>query len=375
MNHKYKRLLVLLLIAAMALTLPVFSASAAEPLDLTKPVKVTFTGGPSDYVEDINSAGITIDLYKIATAVKETDVGQDSHGDMYVFSVDSAYSSLGIPTSYAEMNTADWSSLAQSTAKAVLLRGGKPIETAPLGAITDTSALTAGLYLVVPHGTKLTTPDKYVVMDGNSLTTIVNSDVYVYSYYPELLAVPSTLSSMGIDKGTSVDRDAFEDPAGNQHEGASTAGEWQYSISALLKPTREYRFGDLVINKTLESWESSGPATFVFSVVAESNDKEVYNNVVSLTFNSAGSKSYTITGEIPVGAQVTVEEIYSGAGYELTSRKIQDTTINPPGKDAASVSFSNKFTDNSLVTGYGVENTFKLKEDGKTWEYIGNSLG
>ena len=130
-------------------------------------------------------------------------------------------------------------------------------------------------------------------------------------------------------------------------------------------------FGDLVIEKPLSNWESSGPATFVFNVEAKLGGKTVYTSVASLSFSGAGTKSYTFTEVIPVGAVVTVTEVYDGSAYTAVGGTVKTVTVKYPTGDPtvaednpATVSFTNDY-DKHERHGSGILNTFT--KNGTQW--------
>ena len=129
----------------------------------------------------------------------------------------------------------------------------------------------------------------------------------------------------------------------------------------------EYLFGDLVIEKTLEKWEDSSDATFVFSVKAVKNGEVAYTDVASLTFSGPGTKSYTFTGVIPVGAEVTVTEEYSGSVYKAVGAKEVTVTVEKPSgeEDPATAKFTNTYDGTGGNKGSGILNTFT--KDGESW--------
>ena len=160
----------------------------------------------------------------------------------------------------------------------------------------------------------------------------------------------------------------------------SQSDDWIYNLTEKnavgLKPDREERKGDLVINKTLTSYNATvGGATFVFHVKVEKLDGTITNNVYKMEFNGAGNASFTI-GDLPAGAKVTVTEAYSGASYKLVSDNDQKTTIIAQEEEGnpVSVSFVNEY-DGGQNGGSGVVNRFY--KDGGTlgWENDLNAGG
>ena len=132
---------------------------------------------------------------------------------------------------------------------------------------------------------------------------------------------------------------------------------------------RSDRYGDLVINKELTEYNASvGGATFVFEVYAVKTDVDtneevvVYNDVVSMTFDAARTKSVLIKN-IEAGAVVNVKEVYSGASYQLAvdSKEVATTTIIADKE--VSVGFVNDNND-GLNGGSGKVNIFTKANDG-----------
>ena len=129
-----------------------------------------------------------------------------------------------------------------------------------------------------------------------------------------------------------------------------------------LKPERKDRYGNLVIDKTLTSWhETLQGASFVFEIKAEKEDQVVYNDVVSLNFDQAGTMSRTIEG-IPAGAKVTVTEIYSGGSYEQTGAGMPEgDIIRADGEIHAA--FTNQYDGRLNQGGISVVNHFTYEKD------------
>lgn len=160
--------------------------------------------------------------------------------------------------------------------------------------------------------------------------------------------------------------------------------EKQYAIS--LKPERTDRYGDLIIDKDLLSYnETLGTAYFVFQVEASKTDvdtgsvEKVYSNVVSLAMNGTGMESIYIDN-IPAGADVTVTEVYSGASYEFKYSEILNSAdeMTEDGKfekliiiadederGTAEIEFVNDFNE-GLNKGTGLVNNF-VYSDGQ-WQ-------
>ena len=402
MNHKAKRILTLIMLAALLLSLPVIGASAAdltfEDGKVTNSTALSFIVGPNsdqnEFFTDIKTAKVQVDLYKVADAVQETG----GHGSMYVYD-NMKYGLTGLDTYDAlkALTNDDWRSMAQNAANTLFA-----LSTLPTPDYTFTSAETgtvgpqnvdAGLYLVIAHGSDLAQAD-YVVKDGSNVSTIANSDIYVYTYTPELISLPTTVDEMGVVVSPTsgdpyTDYNTYVDADGKTQTGVSTAGgDWKASLTAMLKPVREYRFGRLVLQKTVPAIEEHSDATFVFHVVGmltrNGNTSKVYDDYLSITFGTNdGGKTILyhdpVTNldyiELPVGTVITAEEVYTGSCYQLDSLTMEAggksaNTIPVPydaeGKELSLVVTAvNSYKPNDIHIGYGIQNTFE--QNGESW--------
>ena len=324
-----------MLAAGFAMAAPVLSGTAhAVELDTACSLTVTveskqMEGGPQEMPE------VALDLYKIADAV--TAEGQDSY-------------------SYKE----GWQQLAQQAADITFSAGNLPcatVETAESDRLTAAD-LDAGLYLMIARGRNLTA-EEYIVRntaaeEGETdswITTVAYSDSYVFTYEPQLVSLPAKEAD---EEGNIV---------------ISGSGEWIYNATAVLKPELSGRYAALRIDKELLSYRTGNPATFVFLVEATLQGETVYSNVVSMDFNEAGSQSELITDKIPVGAEVTVTEVYSGVTYRIAegSQTVQNIILNniEPDEEGFSniVSFRNEY-DGTGRSGSSITNHFEYMDDG-----------
>jgi hypothetical protein len=337
MKKNWKRpLMALVLAVSMALALPV-SSIMAETIDSNAKCSLNVTPGTFD---DLKNANVVYDLYKVATIVPDTVY------ETYGYEATAAYSSLNNTLQNTDkLSSEDWSNLALEAAK-ITFADGQSIATTLSGAKVNTVSdqFTAGLYLLIARGSDI---DDYVIKsEDGTISTIAYSNQYVYTFSPELIALPSK-------------------DAENGKINTANRGSWKYDVSVTLKPEQSIRFGNLEITKTLDTYESSEPATFVFQIEALLRGKTVYSNVVALNFTSAGQKQILIKDKIPVGAKVTVTEVYSGAKYKLTSDSSQTTTILNPTEGTATVGFTNTYSATNLG-GHGIVNHFIKGSDGWT---------
>jgi hypothetical protein len=352
MNHqpkllakKWHRSLIAIVLAAGLLMLPVWMAGRANAIDLTR--KCTLTVDATGSFEDAANANVVIDLYKVADAVEVPSY------DTYAYSPVAPYTTLQTADGVTledtdQLTNADYQELAQQAAQ-LTLNSGMSVAKAVNGGEAGTSLgdLDAGLYLLIARGADI---EDYVttVTDeagDTQIATIAHSSEYVYTYAPELITLPS--------------KAADENGVVN----TSNPGEWIYDLTVTLKPEQSVRFGDLEIVKTLDTYEGDSTATFVFQIEATVNGTVVYSNVAGLNFTSAGTERILLADQIPVGATVTVTEVYSGSKYALTSEESQTVTIVAPDDGTASVSFRNTYSGENRG-GSGIINHFTNDGDG-----------
>ena len=301
-----------LTLALSAMILP--QVRAATAIDMTKECSVSFeldTTGTGSF-DELTDLAVPISLYQVATV--------NEYGE---YTANAGFESLKLDAISSETTAAEWE---QKAADAMAILGeDTAADYSTVIAEEETAAsihnVEMGMYLVVADE--------------------VQSAYYTYSFTPYLLAVP------------------------NNYYYDNGSDDWIYNITSGLKPEQTERYGDLVINKTLSSYNATlGDASFVFQVEATGlNGDTVYSDVVSLVFDA--------------GAQVTVTEVYSGASYSLTAdtAQTQQVQIVADGEEGApvSVSFENEYNE-SLNGGSSVENHFNYTEpadpaDTGTWSW------
>lgn len=339
----------ILLAAALvfsALALP--KAYAAGPIETEKAdCKITVNVANSKYAEgtpvfgELSTLEVPVKLYKVATV----DVSGNFTGISPFNDVD--FTGISIDED-EKVVAAHWEDLSAESAEIADANTSlTPITKKISNGTVEFTDLTTGLYLVYAQVTESTN--------------------YEYHFKPYLISLP----------GNNYDP---------KTEGSSD--DWVYNVTVGLKPEKLDRYGDLIIKKTLDVYNSTNSnATFVFQVEASKTDvdtgekKVVYSNVVSMAFEEAGTKELCIE-KIPAGATVTVKEVYSGASYEVKSDAEDEAVIVADVKydsvdekeeivevETAEVEFSN--THNGIPHGgSGVINNFKFGNDGWEWREI-----
>ncbi len=343
-----------------AALMPCGTAHAAPTLDLDREcrlqVKLAAMAMEEGGTEELPDAAI--DLYKVADAEKEEGY------DTYRFVNRDGFAGLecDVPLGDPDADGRElWTSLAQqaaamafSDAAAVspVVEGAAPnTDLAPAGA----SGLEPGLYLMIVRGKGLEREDyiEYSAQEtGEALiSTVAYSDSYTFTYSPQLVALPT---KEGAEGGI-----ATSDP-----------GDWLYELELEPKFAMDGRFADLRIDKELTEYLAGSPATFVFTVEAVLHGSVVYSNAVSMTFDGPGIQSELIADRIPVGAQVTVTEVYSGATYRVAAGSAQAQTLTMANGDAGSADFANIASFRNVYDGSGREgaaitNHFEYMDDGE----------
>lgn len=295
-------------------------AGAVGALDTTKACSLSMQACGDEELANLSATAVQAKLYRVAdvdaiyqyTAVAEF-AGLATIND----------NGTSLPLKNLKDDTAAQWELAAAQA-AALAEGVTPTREVAFAAGTaSVTGLTPGLYLLC--------------------TDTANTGEYVYTYAPILISLPSMDAADGSDI---------------------------YDITGVkLKPARTDAKADLAIGKTLSRYSTlQGPATFVFSVEAVRGGKTVYSNVVSMVFDAAGSKTVTLK-DLPVGAEVTVTEVYSGACYQATTQASQTVTIKAKADGENAVRFANDY-DDSRRGGTSVTNRFDPGAGSWQWKQV-----
>lgn len=312
---------------AVILALP-FSAMADgvhKPLELEKKCSLTVnvTAGGTEYAWDeqlmgIDWQGVSVELYKVADVRKAAGV------DDYVYSAGDANPFEAVVNGANDLLRAPagadaWDALARQAAETVRAsKEGNPIAFAYKGNVyAGVAGIDAGLYLMLirDEGSDF----KEIAMeDGTSnIATVVRSENYEYEFAPALVSLP-------------MRREMLDD------QNVYTGYEWVYDLALTPKNGISYRYGSLEIVKTLTGYRAGEPATFVFRVKTSYDDgragaKFEYDDIVTLHYdqNSPATQTVKLEGKFPMGARVTVTEVYSGNAYSLTTGEKEPIEIKP----------------------------------------------
>ncbi len=396
MRMKSRRTLAVLL--SMILLLALAPSGFAVNLEAPNTLTVNFVPENSDFGNDLKTARIQVDLYKLAAA--EPDVAGDSYhyavsetdnGHPFWAALTQLQGDLADAEKLEDQNNRDtvfdkFEPYAQTFAGIVLdSHPGHPeipVTRSELAVAENTTitvdTLDAGLYLLIIHGAGLTTKDGvpetgYVVKTeqasgetGTDKTvtyaTRVVTDDYEYLYRPQLLTVPTKVSEE------------------NEQQYNTAYGNWVNTLTIYAKPTREANNGDLKIIKNVNN-PGPDPVDFVFEVSWLGKDRIPVTKVVSMTFEGETRKEYVLANTVPIGTEVTVTEVHSGIGYtaEISSRTATIVATPTPTEGAASADSADSagiaevvFTNDHTGPGggHGILNRFTAGSD-KSFDGVG----
>ena len=370
-SKSIRRALVLLLSAACFLcAFPFFAAAEGEDGSLTA-IPVAETSTDEQMKKELSEIPVYVDIYPVA------DVLMDGSG-RFDFRLTEVCSGLKLTVEEKagedaepvmkeidsfdqlapnqKITSATWQKLAQDAAALVKAGTLNHPSTISIGKLaegeTKVAPLNKGLYLLIARTdeTGYWKEKETKGEDGTvtkTLLSFAHSDKTNYLYAPVLITLPYKEAVDGV-------------------VATNNPGDWIYQVTAVLKPEPESRMGDLQIEKILNGFVGPDEAVFVFQIEATLGTgdakKVVYSDVKSIRFSADGTKVITIEKAIPVGAEVTVTEVYSGAIYELETAKDVKVTIS--AEEIVKASFKNKH-DDTFTGGSGIVNHYV--NDGNGW--------
>ena len=378
-GRRWQPVAILLAAVLMVLSVPL-GLTPAYAVDLGE-CSLTVNPGNAMSAEDLEKAGVVIDLYRIADAVEVSGY------DTYDWSVNAPFAEE-IGTIDKKIDGDGWKKLAQQVADVVLGKAPEgetkwdPTAAAekidaslkstgnPAG--TEIKGLKAGLYLVIARGTVYIKDNKYAATaDGETpetsgTVTIANSETITYKFSPELVSLPT--------------KEAVNDVINT-----ANPGPWIYNPTITLKPSQEERHGNLEIVKTLDDYADrekkvgnnprimKDPATFVFKMTVyedESKAKVIKEDYLSAVFDEFGTKTLLVEN-LPVNSFVVVKEEYSGRNY---SAKVEEGSATIIADETVQVPFENYYDDREGGGGSVTNKFTNSEEKGKwTWEQLTDS--
>ena len=340
-----------------------YAVAAGEfPADGANSLTVHATNSTEqDFKDDIANANVQVDVYKIASAAKDTQY--------VVYNYTSLIEGLNLPG--ADAKAADWGNFAKEAAKKVLSDAGDLKVKENLPVETPYADMDDGLFLILPHGDGITPK-----LEGDELAGLeAYSTKYIYTFEPSITAAP-TKEPMRDSAGNIIYDETGVYPVINT---AASAGEWTRAIEVSLKPEQKPAYGKLRITKTVtDNTESKLDSTFTFHIVgttpegAKQGKTNDYDNYAQVMYTNGEVKDAVIT-MIPAGTTGTVTEVNSGAGFESEVEN-GDFTIVMDDEHMATVEFKNT-RDQPKNPTYGIQNNFEVtgfdSEGNATWEWKG----
>lgn len=300
------------------------TVQAAVGIETDRVCSVSFAldGDLEDEFSELKALPVPVKLYRVA----DVDVSG-------VYTALAGYEELGLENISDQTTAAEWEEMGKKASETTKALGIVPTAEGILENGTGKlEGLAAGMYLV-------------------EADTVLSAE-YEYKFTPYLLSLP------------------------NNYYGSTGSDEWIYDVTTGLKPGKENRLGSLIIDKNLNSYNSTlGSTTFVFKIEGEKNYEIVYSNVVSMVFDGVGTKSVTIN-DLPAGARMIVTEVYSGASYQLTTEPSQTVKIIAEGEEGnpVHVVFGNEY-NGKLNGGASVVNKFVNDEGVWDWQQQADSTG
>ena len=335
-------------LAMVMLILPYAHGTAqGDPIDVTRSCSLTVKpsggGGTDEFADDIGNAKIVIDLYKVADAEKMKGY------DTYIFtpkkntdgSEDKTYGALfnqGLDSiTNRKITSEEWRNVGQNAA-AIALKQTPDYSGQPLN--TPIEGLSCGLYLVIARDKS--GQDYVKTLDNGKIATTARSDLYEYYFEPELVAFPT------------------KDPVDGTINTANE-GPWLYDLTISMKAERKHRKGKIRIIKSLDTYESKDPASFVFQVEGTFKGKQVFSNTETISFTEENLNPDPIVIDgLWAGTEVTVTEVYSGNDYKVvTDESVTKTVI---ADEIQGFPFTNEYND-EYKGGGSIVNQFDYNSD------------
>ena len=318
-------------VALLAASFSIPSLKAADSIDLQAGCSLTVSlDASTEYGQDLIKDNVALDV----KAYKVADVSKDGE-----FEATGIFKDLKLVDLKTESK--DWQDTVSEAWKEVsseaadLLEENEKAGKAPEADGKTTLYSASGTIRDLPVGL-------YLVVASDA-----DSDSYTYRFTPYLISLPSNSY-----RQTGAGEDA-----------------WVYDAEAGLKPERSERYGSLKIVKTVTNFDSTkGRQTFVFQVDGSKDGQLIYSNVVSLDFDGTELPTReAVLDKIPVGCQITVTEVYSGASYSPVS----DAVVSPGlivADQVLEADFTNTTTSDRKA-GFGTCNKFEYSKENQEWSW------
>ena len=139
----------------------------------------------------------------------------------------------------------------------------------------------------------------------------------------------------------------------------------------------EYFDFKIEINTELASYnETFGTIPIIYNIIGVYNGEIVYEQLECVNFNSVGSQTSSIEVNAPVGTNLTVTQVYSGAGYKTVSELAQSVELVSEmveSTDAvATFSYTNEYDYKNISNGGSTTQSiiYTRETSNGTWNYV-----
>lgn len=377
-NRKGAGLLALALTLALAFSVTgALESRAADPIDLEAECTLTVDGRVlyslvnADYDKDYKgneimtkpqNVTLTVDLYKVAEINESggyTALAEDFEGA--VLDDENQTGLLNALQDVTWKTTAEeWQEMAAAAESVVKADGfsGTPVDETKT--ITeDQQMVTFGKESENDMENASVNPGLYLVVPGQ-----VDTPFYTYNLDAFLVALP----------GNNYKWEETED--GVQGSGDDAwVDTVSTDITTELKVERVNKEGELYISKSLTEFSGlpGSKVETVFQIDIVTLEGKSEQRFVSFYFDGTTESEPVLVSGIPAGSDVTVTEVYAGAGYELADGSaekwiIEELPAVTEGENggAQKAVFHNQ-PDGSATGGSGITNRFYY-ENGWQWE-------
>lgn len=362
-----------------------FADCSADLTACTVTVSLPTVAADDTSFDEIGVAGVVLDFYQVTPAVDLTGYDAYEFGTWNApfTAYEKEWTDLANKAKAGTALTADEvNGFTQHLASAVLDAAAAPSYTArgTLGAAPTSVTVPGGMYLVLAHSSADAAVADYAVKTTDAAgkatyATKADGETKRYLFAPMLVTAPvKKTASLGSTSITAGDEKVeITIPAADSNT-AADRGDWADAASLVVKVGVTDLEGSLKITKNLLNHETmEGRAdkdTFIYRIESDKG----FSGAESIVFESGGSTKSVVVDHIPMGATVTVTEIYTGSDYKPVGESVKTAKITPSdpetGEGMAEVVFSNEHNGGHKGGG-SVKNTYGTtsNDGGITWTW------
>ena len=365
------RIAAVLTAAALVTALTVqtgLASDAVDPLVVNEDGTVqggTITVLPMDVLE--LPEGALYDIYQIAEA--EELSGQDAYSFAFKYADGESFYNKNIRDA-ADPSAETLNAFAQVLAGGAKTGAVSPATEKPMK-VGTAAEVEAGMYLIILHGED---KDYWDTADGDKIISTMRVDDGQYVFAPIVVSLPNRkLPEQEKWETETITYENTEIKSGAAAAKTSDRTPWDYDIVIKAKAGfKDDAAGSLKITKTLKNHEHmegrNDKVTFVYRIEAVKKGEPVYSGVESIVLENGKLQGSAVVNNIPVGAEVTVTEVYFGGNYGPDGPAAVSVTIKPD--EVAEASFVNKH-NGGYNGGGSVKNTYGAAKDkaGTGWSW------